>query len=107
MDFVKREYSELPIVFEADINDKNISKMLFESPDGTVFVVDKNLNFKGIITEGDYIRYMEDKNSNLEINTNCKFVYGNQDTMKEIAFIHLEHKNIRTIPVLNSDKKIK
>lgn len=106
MDAIKRELDELPVVIETDIDDKTISKMILDSPDGTVFVVNENSVFKGIITEGDYIRYMEDENDSLKVNTNCKFVYDNQDTMKEIAFIHMEYKNIRTIPVLDSDKKI-
>lgn len=110
MNIIKRELNELPILFEENIDNESIKQMILDSDDGTVFITDKDYNFKGIITEGDYIRYIENieekKEKYIRINTNCKFVYNNENIMKELAFIHLEYENIRVVPVLNDAKKI-
>lgn len=105
MNIVKKGLAELPIIEESNINTSSVSEALIEAEDGTVFIVDKDGLFKGIITIGDYLRNQLD-NIKLEPNNKCKFIYNNQDILENLDIISFAYPNIRIVPILDCENKL-
>ncbi len=101
--------NSLVIVNQNETNSKERLKREFTNQQiinsaGTVFVVDNNNCFIGIITLGDYKRYL--KSGELIINKNCKKVYEGENLFENLCDISKNYKNIHIVPVLTRNNNL-
>ena len=103
MDYINK--TELATISNKELENEKLEFLFagkyMRKSSGTIFVIDDEERFLGIITVGDYKRYK--KNGVGLVNETCKRVFTDGHEMECATKIHESYPKIKIIPVLEED----